>query len=110
MTSELDRIIVVAIAAGFLSGSSQSIFDNILKSRAEQQAFTTKKFTIKFLYSSFAHSAILGAMIFVLAIWDTSLSIAKINRFSIAMAIFYAIMPFHDRLWSFIFSKLKKTS
>ena len=110
MLTELDKIVSIAMAAGFFSGSFQSILDYILKSNEERESQTVKKIASKFMYLCLAYSILLGAMTFVLAIWDTSTSVAQLYRFSIAMAICFGIMPLQDRLWSFIFAKLKKTS
>ena len=104
--TESDRIILIALAAGFLSGSCQSILRYIID-RNERQIYRGQKFIAKFLYLSFSHSIILGMMAFVSSVWDISMSAVKLNQFTIAMAIFFAVTPLYDRIISFIFSRFK---
>ncbi|PSB10495.1 hypothetical protein C7B62_09045 [Pleurocapsa sp. CCALA 161] len=106
---ELNRITLVAMICGFIAGSFNFALEHFLKKiRTEQQTVSLKKLINKFFYLSFTYSIINGATTFVLAIWDTSTTTAQLNRFSLAMAVFYGTMPIHDRFWSFVFSQLIK--
>lgn len=108
MITESDRIVLIALSAGFLSGSCQSVIEYIIDDD-KRHIYHGQKFIAKFLYSSFALSIILGVMTFGLSVWDTSISVAKINRSTVAIAIFLALAPLSDRFWSFIFSQFKRT-
>ncbi|MEM7595491.1 MAG: hypothetical protein AAF383_28995 [Cyanobacteria bacterium P01_A01_bin.83] len=108
MLTELDRIILIATASGFLGGSFCSILDYVLQTRVEHQAITPKQFWIKYLFASCLYSFLLGLGVFVMAVYDTSISTAELNKFTIVMAIFFSITPINDRFWSFIFSRWSK--
>ena len=100
--TELNQIVLTAVAAGFFGGSCQSLLSYILD-KNERQLFSDK-FIVKFLYFSVSYSIILGVIVFALSVWDTSMSAAKVNRFTIAIATFLAIAPIYNRFISFIFS------
>lgn len=107
--TELERITLTAIIYGFLGGSLNVTLEHFLKKiKPEQQTVSLRKLINKFFYLSFTYSILNGAITFVLAIWDTSATTAQLNRFSLAMAVFYGITPIHDRFWSFAFSQLKR--
>ncbi|MEL6928633.1 MAG: hypothetical protein AAFO95_08370 [Cyanobacteria bacterium J06600_6] len=103
--TESDRVILVAIAAGFLSGSFQLLLSSFLD-RKKAQLFNNQQFLLKLLYSSVAHAIILGVVVFALSVWDTSMSVVRLNQFAIAMAVALGIAPLHNRLWSFLFFRL----
>ena len=104
--TESDRIVLIAILAGFISGSCQSVLKYAVDEQ-ERQIYRGRKFVAKFFYSGFSLAVILGVMVFVLSVWDTEMSFAELNRFTVAMAAFFAVTPLSDRFWSFIFARFK---
>lgn len=105
--TELDRIILLAMTAGFLSGSFQSIVDYMIQTRLEQQAISFNRFLNKFLFLGFSGSIIFGIGIFSLASWDTSLSASELNELSFSLAITIGALPIVEKLLSFVLTQLK---
>ena len=107
MLTELDKTTLLAIVAGFLSGSVGSTMSYILQSKSEKQAYTIKKFFNRLFFISLSYSAILGLGVFVSATWNVSTSIAELNKFTITMASCFALMPVIEKFGNLVISRFK---
>ena len=108
MLTELERVTLVAITAGFLSGSLQSILDYALQTELKKQIVTLEKFFNKLLFLSLTGAVLFGAGVFVYAIWDTSMSASQLNEFSLALAAIVGLMPILEKFLGSVFSQAKK--
>ena len=106
--TELDKVVLLAITAGFLGGSLQSIADHVIRTKLERQKIGFNRFLNRFLFLSLAGSVIFGIGIFVSASWDTSLSASELNESSFSLAIVLGTLPIVEKLLSFVFTQLKR--
>ena len=107
MLTELDQTTLLAVVAGFLSGSVGSTMNYVLQSKLEKQAYTIKQFFNRLWLMSLSYSAILGLGVFVSATWDISTSIAELNKFTITMACCFALMPVIEKSGNFVISRFR---
>ena len=105
--TEVDKVVLLAITAGFLGGSFQSIADYIIRTKLERQEIDFKPFLNRFLFFSLTGSVILGIGIFISATWDTSLSASELNELSFSMAIVIGTLPIVEKLLLIVFTQLK---
>lgn len=106
--TELDRIILLAMVAGFFCGSLQSIIDYIIGTKLERQVISFNRFIHRLLFLSFTGSIIFGIGIFAYATWVTSLPASELNELSFFFAITLGVLPIIEKLLSFIFTQLKQ--
>ena len=106
MITESDRTILIAILAGFLSGLCQSLLKYFVDKN--ERHYRGKQFVVKLLYSSFSLSIIFGLMVFGLSVWDISMTTANLNRYTIAIASYFAIVPIQELFFAFVFSQFKQ--
>ena len=106
--TELDKVVLLAITAGFVGGSLQSIADYAIRTKLERQAIGFDRFLNRFLFLSLAGSVIVGIGTFSSATWDTSLSASELNESSFFLAITLGVLPIIEKLLSFVFTQLKR--
>ena len=106
--TELDEVILIAMAAGFVSGSLQTIIDYILQTKLEKRNVTFKEFINRFLFLSSAASVLFGIGTFSFAAWDTSVSASELNEFSFTLAAILSFLPVIEKFYYFV-SQLKKS-
>ena len=110
MLTELDKSILLATAAGFMSGLFQSSLEHILQIKVDKKTITFNKIINRCLFSGFASAILFGVMIFALAAWDTTMSTPELNRYSIALAVGLGFTPIFNKFLEFVFSLFKSST
>ena len=108
MLTELDRSIIIAIASGFIGGLSQSVLDDFFSLKIDKQIKSLEIIIKKSSLSGFGAGIILGVMTFALASWDSTMSIAELNRFSIFVPIAFPLSVILNRFLIYVFAKKHK--
>lgn len=116
MITDLNRSIIIAVASGFIGSLSQSALEYFFQVKIDKQIKNLKQEITIGLLTSIWSGIVFGISAFTLAHWDSNMSAAKLNRWSIAVSlsfpfsvIFKRIVPLH-LVWSHIFSRTNKTN
>lgn len=116
MLTDLNKSIFIAVASGFLGSISQSALEYFFQVKIDNQIKNIKQEITIGLSTSIWSGIVFGVSAFTLANWDNNMSVAKLNRWSIALClafpfsvIFNRIVPLH-LLWIHIFSKTNRTN
>ena len=114
MLTELDRSVIIAISCGFIGGLSQSVLEDVFSTKIDKQIKSLEIIIKKSLSSGFGAGIIMGIVTFALASWDSNMSIAELNRFSIFVPLAFPlsvilnrILPLHSILLSILDRKNK---
>ena len=110
MLTELDRSVIIAISCGFIGGLSQSVLDDFFSLKIDKQIKSLEIIIKKSLLSGFGAGIILGVVTFALASWDSTMSIAKLNRFSIFVPLAFPLSVILNRFLIYIFCKRKQVN
>lgn len=106
--TDLDRSILVAIAAGSIGGSFKSVLEDILRIKLDEEAVRLTRIISKCFFSAFTYGIILGIGIFIASL-DSNITITQLNHLTIAFAILLIIDPLYYRAVSFIVFLFKKS-
>ncbi|MGK7952654.1 MAG: hypothetical protein AB4368_28655 [Xenococcaceae cyanobacterium] len=116
MLTDLDRSIIIAVASGFIGSLSQSALEYFFYVKIDKQIKNIKQEISISLLTSIWTGIVFGISAFTLANWDTTMSVAKLNRWSIFVplslplsVIINRILPLHS-IFLYIFRKKNKTN
>lgn len=116
MITDLNTSILIAVTSGFIGSLSQSALEYFFQVKIDKKIKNIKQEITIGLLTSIWSGIVFGVMAFTLAHWDTTMSAAKLNRWSIAVSFSLPLSVIFNRivllplLRSPIFSRKNKTN
>ena len=108
MITELDRIIFIAMAAGFAYGLVMAGLDFTLRIKLDKQTISLKRIALMLSFSSLYNAVLFSIGIIALTLLDTSISADELNKFSIYLAVTLGVLPVIERVIYYIHSRIKR--